>query len=69
MFSDKVSVAFLFLSVTSGFHLVVNPIFTVMKLTVDFENDVPTSQRVFLTWLDVVKGFSSPRKEFCNQPL
>ncbi len=41
-------------------HLVVNPLYLLwwsLLLIVDFDSDTPTTNRVFVTWLDVVKGF------------
>ena len=67
MFS-KTNLAFLFLSVTTcGFHLEVNPLYWHSwrrLLTIDFENDTPTSCRMSLTWLDVVKQFFFTTKLF-----
>ncbi len=78
MFSGNL--AFLFLNVTSGFHLVVNPLYLHSRrhlLILDFDNDVPTSSRVFLISVDVMKGFyftkerilrSSTLVVFCGLP-
>ncbi len=41
-------------------HLVVNSLYLLLwslLLIVDFHSDMPTSWRVFFSWLDVVKGF------------
>ena len=36
-------------------------------MILDFDNDMPTSSRVFLNWIDVVKiFFFPPRNEFCD---
>ncbi len=56
----KSNLAFLFLNVTSGLHLVVNPLCLHSwrrLLIVDFDNDVPTFSRVFLISVDVMKFF------------
>ncbi len=46
--------AFLFLRLTNGLHLVVNPLYSL--LIVDFDTHTPTSWSVFLIWPTVVKG-------------
>ncbi len=59
-FLAQSNIAFLFLNVSSGLHLVVNPLYLHSwrrPLIVDFDNDVPTSSRVFLISGDVMKGF------------
>ncbi len=58
-FLTKSNLVFLFLNVTSGLHLVVNPLYLHSRclLIVDFDNDMPTSSRVFLISVDVMKGF------------
>ncbi len=53
------NLAFLFLRLTNGLHLVVNPLYSLwwsLLLIVDFDTHTPTSWRVFLIWLTVVKG-------------
>ncbi len=65
------NLAFLFLRLTNGLHLVVNPLYSLwwsLLLIVDFDTHTPTSWRVFLIWPTVVKVFSSPGKEFFGHP-
>ncbi len=53
------NLAFLFLRLTNGLHLVVNPLYSLwwsLLLIVDFDTHTPTSWRVFLIWPTVVKG-------------
>ncbi len=53
------NLAFLFLRLTNGLHLVVNPLYSLwwsLLLIVDFDTHTPTSWRVFLSWPTVVKG-------------
>ncbi len=71
-FLAKSNLALLFLNVTSGLHLVVNPLYLPSwrcLLIVDLDNDVPSFSRGFLISVDVKKGFSSPRNGFCDHPL
>ena len=59
-FLAKSNLAFLFLRLMNGLHLVVNPLYLFMwslPFMVHLDNDMPTSWRLFFTWLDVVKGF------------
>ena len=56
---------FLFLRLTNGLHLVVNPLYSLwwsFLLIVDFDTHTPTSWRVFLIWPTVVKGFFFTRE-------
>lgn len=65
--SLKADPSFPFFSVTNGLHSVVNPLYLDPRrrpLIVDVDNDMPPSSRVLLSWVDVMKGFSSLRKEF-----
>ncbi len=51
------NLAFLFLRLTNGLHLVVNPLYSLwwsLLLIVDFDTHTPTSWRVFLIWPTVV---------------
>ena len=53
------NLAFMFLRLTNGLHLVVNPLYSLwwsLLLIVDFDTHTPTSWRVFLIWPTVVKG-------------
>ena len=55
----------LFLKLTNGLHLVVNPLYSrwwSLLLIVDFDTHTPTSWRVFLIWPTVVKGFVFTRE-------
>ena len=55
---DSISIAILFLTVSRGVHLVMKPLYIYSwrcLLIVVLDNDTPTSSRVVLTWLDVVK--------------
>ena len=54
------NLVFLFLRLTNGLHLVVNPLYSLwwsLLLIVDFDTHTPTSWRVFLIWPTIVKGF------------
>ncbi len=73
-FLAKCNLAFLFLNVTSGLHLIVKPLYLHSwrrLLIVDFDNDVPTLPPPEYSWslLMLWRGFSSPRKGFCDHPL
>ena len=55
----------LFLRLTNGLHLVVNPLYSLwwsLLLIVDFDTHTPTSWRLFLIWPTVVKGFFFTRE-------
>ena len=57
------NLVFLFLRLTNGLHLVVNPLYSLwwsLLLIVDFDTHTPTSWRVF--WPTVVKGFFFTRE-------
>ena len=59
------NLVFLFLRLTNGLHLVVNPLYSLwwsLLLIVDFETHTPASWRVFLIWPAVVKGFFFTRE-------
>lgn len=58
------NLTFLFLNITSDLHFVINLLYLqswckCLVLIVDSDDDdgVPTSSRVFLTWIDFMKGF------------
>ena len=59
------NLVFLFLRLTNGLHLVVNPLYLLwwsLLLIVDFDTHTPTTWRVFLIWPTVVKGFFFTRE-------
>ena len=62
---DQKIMVFLFLRLTNGLHLVVNPLYSLwwsLLLIVDFDTYIPTSWRVFLIWPTVEKGFFFTRE-------
>ena len=59
------NLVFLFLRLTNGLHLVVDPLYSLwwsLLLIVDFDTHTPTSWRVLLIWPTVVKGFFFTRE-------
>ncbi len=58
MSSGNSDLAILFFSVISRLYLVVNPPFYLLRchLIIDYDSDRPPSSRVFLTWVDIMKG-------------
>ena len=59
------NLVFLFLRLTNGLHVVVNPLYSLwwsLLLIADFETHTPASWRVLLIWPTVVKGFFFTRE-------